>query len=766
MAIDAASLPQNIQPALSILTGQPASPLAAPAATPDVASAAPPLVAAAPYRFPTMQAAFNNAGFPSPNPQSQTPSQPSDPTQKIMRTADEFPPTPEPGSWARGLVASAQKVLSGSSFGDISNTPTKQTSGLGGFIEGLSETAKNRDVRQKAEQQQQFENEMKLSADKRAQQAEQREDAESHARIGLANMQVHESEYRIRQLGTAARKQSIADDAPWDEMYQQFAPPDYSHLTFAEMMAQHIDPGQYVTTAVGTRNVGPGGKNSEGAPDDDAEFNLYKKSQPISLNKGVVDQLNETDPPKQNPNTGQDYPPNFEVGDVKSFDDLRTLYARTQAIRTATASRDLQAKQFLDAKEAADVSKIRIDPKWGSAMTKAELAATDKYGNVNPQKALSNMVANGGDAAGKAYIESKGGQQIFDNGSTEYTRDLTARMSDEKALEVAKIQADSRELDARNKLAAENSDYTDAFGNRSPLTTKRFDNESDKLNNDPMMHQLHTLQASRQQYNDILGGLRAQAAQGKPIQLSGPEGVAGLFDAVGITSTPLAGKGFRVSPTVVNEHIGARGLQEEITAFADKMATGTPITPGQLEQYAALADKVYQNAYVNTADEQFRRMGYVDIVPPGHGEQISPVDHSIFLKLAHGNANVAARAEEKSGWSPAPVAPAHTFDPVGANATATLDGPNGKFLYWKLPNGERRDVQGNPVSVPPAAPVKSNAPESKQAESASLEGPKGNAGTWTDGDGNVWWIDSSAQKLGLKTMAPPTDYSKLPTEAY
>ncbi len=60
---------------------------------------------------------------------------------------------------------------------------------------------------------------------------------------------------------------------------------------------------------------------------------------------------------------------------------------------------------------------------------------------------------------------------------------------------------------------------------------------------------LNQLDAARSQLSDIIANAE------KTKKLPGADAVVGIFDAIGISSAPLKGRGFRINNSVVGEHV-------------------------------------------------------------------------------------------------------------------------------------------------------------------------------------------------------------------
>ena len=92
-----------------------------------------------------------------------------------------------------------------------------------------------------------------------------------------------------------------------------------------------------------------------------------------------------------------------------------------------------------------------------------------------------------------------------------------------------------------------------------------------------------------QQFGSILNDINA----GK--DLTGAQSVVALFNAIGISATPLAGKGFRINNNTVEEHANARGLGQSLYQKFLGLKEGDVITPQQIKDYASIAAETRVN---------------------------------------------------------------------------------------------------------------------------------------------------------------------------
>jgi hypothetical protein len=216
-------------------------------------------------------------------------------------------------------------------------------------------------------------------------------------------------------------------------------------------------------------------------------------------------------------------------------------------------------------------------------------------------------------------------------------------------VETAKAQEEVNQL----KQQREQIGQADATGFASKLSPAEYNKRYDAFGKSPEFQSLQKLQGSYQQFSGILDDLDS----GKP--MSGATSVVALFNAVGISATPLAGKGFRINNNVIQEHVGARGLDQAAYQKILGLKEGDVITPQQVRDYAQIAADVYKNAYVNTADEAHRQGLPADFLPQGGGRKIDGTTAKIYAAaIAHqipqltdeGVRKAAMAAAKRNGW--------------------------------------------------------------------------------------------------------------------
>src|SRR5258708_6505222 len=152
------------------------------------------------------------------------------------------------------------------------------------------------------------------------------------------------------------------------------------------------------------------------------------------------------------------------------------------------------------------------------------------------------------------------------------------------------------------------------------------------------------------QFQDVLNDINA----GK--DMTGAQSVVALFNAIGISATPLKGMGMRINSNTVEEHENARGLGESAYQKFLKVKKGDVITPQQVKDYAQIAMRSRHDAYVNKINEA-RGQG-IDpsfLLPRGNGRKIDTNTATIYYDTAAGStpqekqAN-ALKAAKQLGW--------------------------------------------------------------------------------------------------------------------
>jgi len=204
---------------------------------------------------------------------------------------------------------------------------------------------------------------------------------------------------------------------------------------------------------------------------------------------------------------------------------------------------------------------------------------------------------------------------------------------------LAKTQADTAkaqfEADQEKREAAQIG-QPDPTGFSSQLTSKEYDKRYDSFTKSKDYQTLQTLQGSYQQFQSVKADLDA----GK--DMTGAQSVVGLFNAIGISATPLAGKGMRINQNTIEEHVGARGVDQAAYQKLLSLKNGDVITPQQLRDYSTIATQVYRDSYVNAVDEAHRQGLPADFLPKGGGRSVdSPTAEIYSRSVLHTNPQLA-----------------------------------------------------------------------------------------------------------------------------
>lgn len=151
-------------------------------------------------------------------------------------------------------------------------------------------------------------------------------------------------------------------------------------------------------------------------------------------------------------------------------------------------------------------------------------------------------------------------------------------------------------------------------------------------------------EATFQQFQSIVKDINAG-------RFTGAESVVGLFDAIGISATPLAGRGFRVNNNVIEEHAHARGWAGVLQQKLLSVKAGDVITPQQLKDYANIAAQARESQYINLVNQVHNQGLNADFVlPTGNGQTLDQSTARIFLQLSGNDAAKAAAAAKTRGW--------------------------------------------------------------------------------------------------------------------
>lgn len=372
------------------------------------------------------------------------------------------------------------------------------------------------------------------------------------------------------------------------------------------------------------------------------------------------------------------------------------------SINVQTAAAKLTADQLTNQKGIYDLAANKLDAVKRLPLMQRPQAIMDAYGELlkaggNPtdlEPHIRQLVTNPSDDAISTYETSiKGGQWAADQQLKELelaskptaaqaqartTAELTSAQN-AATKSVVELTALPQQLqDAHKKNVAEVAQATaatalqteqlhqlrqsesyirnpDPTGFTTPLPVGEYNKRYDSFTNGDVYKQVKSVQGSYQQFGTILNDLDSN----KP--LTGAASVVALFDAVGISATPLAGKGFRINSNVIGEHVGARGLDQSVLQKVLSLKQGDIITPGQVRDYANIAANVYKQTYINAADEAHREGLPADFLPRGGGKMIDSTTAKIYANVvAHERPDLASnpgklqqaamKAARDNGW--------------------------------------------------------------------------------------------------------------------
>jgi len=192
----------------------------------------------------------------------------------------------------------------------------------------------------------------------------------------------------------------------------------------------------------------------------------------------------------------------------------------------------------------------------------------------------------------------------------------------------------------------------DAFGNSvgAPgMDKKEYVKRVDTYNKD-YSKDLNQLDAARSQLTDIIKNAETTG------KLPGADAVVGIFDAIGLSSAPLKGRGFRINNQVMGEHVeGTRNAWQGAALKLSRLTpegTGQIVSLQQLKDYQRIMDQARHDAYVGAANDAVNRGIGVQNAPRGNGNAVDGNTMDIFLTMAHGDPKLAASIAKQYGWTP------------------------------------------------------------------------------------------------------------------
>lgn len=540
-----------------------------------------------------------------------------------------------PGAWARSLIAGAQHAL-GSVEDSLGDAATAAAEGPNyGGIAGAVGRIHNAETARKQQAQ--------------VAQSQQQKDA---ALIASTNVQTMYHQTMLHQLSDELNEKDIQQgQAKLKSMTTDLAG---HHLQPGAVIAQDItesqltkaindktwDPTKETYMATGSFEV-PGQKDAQGQPLKQKTYTIVGIPQEQVLNKDQVDKINKYV-------AGVHFDYNADKPDAVKIPGAQALNLLTAA-DAGQISEDHRDQELQDAK----LKKLDTDQKIAADEAGQRLTKNVDYIKANSQakgnlQGVYDYLAKSDPQSASDMVTYYGGPKNFSALVDKQAEDAEKkRADDERVRHDQRIEEENaqKETDKRN---ADLSNHVDAFGNKSNLDTKEFNKRYDQFSSSTQAKTLQNLSGSYEQFQNVLGEIDKGNA------LSAPEALAGLFAAIGISATPLAGKGFRINNNVIQEHVQGRGAVQGAVAKLQGLTTGAVVTPDQMQKYAKVALEVYQNAYIDAAKEQLRVLGYTDILPRGENTPIDPVTAKMYATMAGGDPNKAAAAAQTQGWQASP----------------------------------------------------------------------------------------------------------------
>lgn len=228
--------------------------------------------------------------------------------------------------------------------------------------------------------------------------------------------------------------------------------------------------------------------------------------------------------------------------------------------------------------------------------------------------------------------------------------EINATAGPEAAAAGAKAGAEQKARNAADLAALGNS--TDLLGNAiTPPAggVKEYNKRLDSFKHDA--DDLAKTEGTYQMFANVLSDINSGQ------DVTGAKSVVALFNAIGLSATPLKGMGMRINSNTVQEHIGARGLGQSIYQKLLSLKNGDVITPQQIKDYASIALQARHDAYVNKINEAVGQGVKADfLLPSGNGKSLDRNTASIFYDTAAGNspqqkAANARNAAKQKGWA-------------------------------------------------------------------------------------------------------------------
>lgn len=352
-------------------------------------------------------------------------------------------------------------------------------------------------------------------------------------------------------------------------------------------------------------------------------------------------------------------PPLFtiNVGNQILAYDLAQLAAKPQILQEVNRVRAIQGASPIDQQTWQ-----RMDPKMRNEMTNSALNFNTPMPSEASLLQYQNYLTTA--QAQPDSPEKVANVKLLTGITTRMQQSLDAAKT--RAAEQAQSQAEAtgerqknigaaNEANARVKLIdAQIKDMQSGVGGdefdsgwQSPLNKKEFQKRQDDFLHSTEYKNLQQVQGSKQLFDSIVNDPKFQKGD-----LSGAQSVVGLFAAIGISVTPMQGKGMRINKDVILSHEQARGLDQATLQKLNSLKNGQVITPQQLKDYSGIADAVYAQAYINANDALKQRGLPQNLIPEGHNKPIDSANWQIFLTLSNGDSGKATSIAKKHGWLP------------------------------------------------------------------------------------------------------------------
>ena len=222
----------------------------------------------------------------------------------------------------------------------------------------------------------------------------------------------------------------------------------------------------------------------------------------------------------------------------------------------------------------------------------------------------------------------------------------------QKTKEGEKAAEETKQLQEWDTGGPNGTGRADAFGNpvgAPGMDKKEYLKRVDTYTKD-YSKDLNQLDAARSQLSDIINNAE------KTKKLPGADAVVGIFDAIGISSAPLKGRGFRINNSVVSEHVeGTRNAWQGMALKLSRLTpdgTGQIVSLEQLKDYERIMDQARQDAYVGAGNDAVNRGIGIQFAPRGNGRPVDANTIDIFLTLAKGDSKRASALLKQYGWTP------------------------------------------------------------------------------------------------------------------